>query len=61
MSLQQNYNTGVLDLQATLFLFVLKCVFAYAYVCQCICVCVEVEVGRVPGFVITKPLIHATN
>lgn len=24
-------------------------------------VCAEVEVGRVPGFVITKSLIHATN
>lgn len=24
-------------------------------------VCTEVEVGRVPGFVITKSLIHATN
>ena len=42
---------------------VFVCVFAHKCisVCVCVCVCVEVEVGRVPGFVITKSLIHATN
>lgn len=35
---------------------------AFAHACSVSdYVCAEVEVGRVPGFVITKSLIHATN
>lgn len=48
----------IIDLQCY---SVLVCFCLCVRICICVNVCAEVEVGRVPGFVITKSLIHATN